>query len=97
MQYMLCRNRVKDFEAWQSVFSRHTEAHAKAGLTLVRIWRALEDPNNVFFLFEMASRKKAEGFIRDPEAAKAGQASGVLDGEYHFVEDAGGYRKSTPR
>ena len=27
----------------------------------------------------------------DPEAAKAGEASGVLNGEYHFVEDAGAY------
>ena len=35
--------------------------------------------------------EKAQEFISNPEAAKAGEASGVLDGEYHFVEDAGGY------
>jgi hypothetical protein len=47
--------------------------------------------NNVFFLFEVASIEKARQFIGDPEAAKAAEASGVIDGEYHFVEDAGGY------
>ncbi len=34
----------------------------------------------------------ARKFIGNPEAKKAAEASGVLDGEYHFVEDAGGYR-----
>jgi hypothetical protein len=34
----------------------------------------------------------ARNSISNPEAAKAAEASGVIDGEYHFVEDAGGYR-----
>jgi hypothetical protein len=38
------------------------------------------------------SLEMARNFISNPEAAKAAAASGVLDGEYHFVEDAGGYR-----
>ena len=91
MTYMLCRNRVAGFSQWKSVFSSHAEAHQNAGLRLASIWRSLEEPNNVFFLFEVASIEKAQEFIRNPEAATAGQSSGVLDGEYHFVEDAGGY------
>jgi len=91
MTYMLCRNRVADFPRWKAVFASHAAAHRDAGLRLLHIWRSVEDPNNVFFLFEVASIEKAKEFISNPEAAKAGQASGVLDGEYHFVEDAGGY------
>jgi len=60
-------------------------------LRLVHLWRAVEDPNNVFFLFEVASVDRAKEFIGNPDAAKAGQASGVVDGEYYFIEDAGGY------
>jgi hypothetical protein len=88
---MLCRNRVADFEQWKTVFSSHAEAHYDAGLRLVNIWRSIEEPNNVFFLFEIASTEKALEFINNPEAARAGEASGVIDGEYHFVEDAGRY------
>lgn len=51
----------------------------------------VDEPNNVFFLFEVASMDKAREFISNPEAAKAGETSGVLDGEYHFVEEVGGY------
>jgi hypothetical protein len=91
MIYMLCRNRVADFSRWNAVFASHEAAHQEAGLRLVHIWRSVEEPNNVFFLFEVASMEKAREFIGDPEAAKAGEASGVIDGEYHFLGDAGGY------
>jgi hypothetical protein len=91
MSYLLCRNCVADFARWKAIFDSHQAAHRNAGLRLVRLWRSLEDPGNVFFLFEVASVEKAREFIGTPEAAKAGEASGVLDGEYHFVEDIGGY------
>jgi hypothetical protein len=91
MTYMLCRNRVADFARWKAVFASHAEAHREAGLKLIKVWRALDDPNNVFFVFEVASLEKAKAFISNPEAAKAGEASGVLDGEYHFLEEAGRY------
>jgi len=91
MTYMLCRNRVADYLRWKAVFASHAAAHRDAGLSLVTVWRGVEDPNNVFFLFEVASIEKARKFISNPQAAKAGESSGVLDGDYHFLEDAGGY------
>jgi hypothetical protein len=91
MTYMLCRNRVLDFSRWLAVFASHRAAHQKAGLRLVHLWRGVEQPDHVFFLFEVASIDKAREFIRDPDAAKAAEASGVIDGEYHFLGDAGGY------
>jgi len=91
MTYLLCRNRVEEFAKWKEVFASHAQAHRDADLHLVKIWSALDDPNNVFFLFEVGSLEKAKTFISNPEAAKAGQYSGVIDGEYHFVEDAGRY------
>jgi len=92
MTYMLCRNQVADFTEWKAVFASHEAAHLEAGLRLIGIRREVGKPNNVFFAFEVVSMEKARKFINDPEAAKAATASGVIDGEYHFVEDAGGYR-----
>jgi hypothetical protein len=91
MTYMLCRNRVANFARWRDIFASHAGAHRDAGLRLVGTWRSVEDPNNVFFMFEVASMDKALEFISHPEAAKAGYAAGVVDGEYHFLEDASGY------
>ena len=91
MVVMLCRNRVADFAKWKAVFASHASAHREAGLRLMNLWRGLEDPNNVFFLFEVTSLDKARAFISNPAAAEAGKASGVLDGEYHFLESGEGY------
>jgi len=89
MSYMLCRNRVADFARWRKVFASHEAAHLEAGLRLR--WLAVEQANNVFFMFEVTSMEKAQKFISNPDAPKSAKASGMLDGEYHFVEDAGGY------
>jgi len=82
---------VADYAQWNAVFASHAGAHLDAGLRLVQIWRTVEEPDNVFFMFEVTSMDKARKFISDPDAAEAGKASGVLDGEYHFIEDAGRY------
>lgn len=91
MTFLLCRNRVEDFATWKAVFDSHAAAHRDAGLRLVNVWCAVEEPNNIFFVFEVASMAQAREFIENPDAAKAGAASGVIDGEYHFVESAPGY------
>ncbi|MFH1175791.1 MAG: hypothetical protein V1750_00170 [Acidobacteriota bacterium] len=91
MLVMLCRNRVADYSKWKFVFDSHAEAHRNAGLHLRDVWRDTAEPNNVFFLFEVASFERAQSFIGDPAAAEAGQASGVLDGEYNFLESSPGY------
>jgi hypothetical protein len=80
---------VVDFEKWKAVFDAHGEAQGDTGLRLINMWRCVEEPNNVFFMFEVSSMDKAREFITSPEAAKAGEVSGVVDGECHFIEEAG--------
>lgn len=84
---MLARNRVSDFDRWKEVFDSQDERAQAAGLNLVHLWRSMDDPNNVFFLFEVADIDRAEEFLHAPESAEAGRVSGVLDGEYHFLQD----------
>jgi len=91
MLVMLCRNRVADFSKWKAVFDSHAPAHRAAGLQLRDLWRATMEPNNAFILFEVTSLERARAFISDLAAAEAGRMSGVLDGEYHFLETSAGY------
>jgi hypothetical protein len=91
MTNLLCRNRVSDFSQWRALFTSHAQAHWDAGLQLRALWRAVEDPNNVFFLFEVSDEGRARAFISNPAAAEAAAASGVIEGEYHFLESVAGY------
>ena len=86
MLVMLCRNRVEDYDKWKSIFDSHASAQRDAGIELIHLWRDTEDPNNVFFMFRVTDLHKAEAFISTPEASEVGKASGVLDGECHFLE-----------
>lgn len=83
---LLCRNLVEDYSKWKSVFDSHASAHREAGLLLQDLWRSVENPNNVFFLFEVKDMDKAGEFMSDPDSAEAGKVSGVLEGEYYFLE-----------
>ena len=87
---MLCRNRVTDFEVWWTVFESHKADHQAAGLHLETLWQGADDPNEVFFLFRVDDRNKAQEFLDAPASAQAGKDAGVLDGEYFFVEEASG-------
>ena len=91
MNFLLCRNRVADFEQWRAVFTSHAQAHREAGLELVNFWRGADEPDNVFFVFRVTEMAKARAFIGNAPAAEAAKVSGVLDAEYHFVEGADAY------
>ena len=88
---MLCRNKVRDFDKWLEIFSSHKAAHAEAGLILEHLWQASDDPNNIFYLFRVEDIAKARAFLSAPDASEAAGTSGVIEGEFHFVERADGY------
>lgn len=88
MIYMLCRNRVTNFEQWNQVFEAHTEAHREAGLHLIHLWREHEDPSQVYFLFEIESIARAQAFLASPQAPEDRARAGVLEGvEVHYLDD----------
>lgn len=91
MSYLLCRNRVAEFFRWKAVFDSHASSHREAGMHLVNVWRAIDEPNDVFFLFEIDSIEAAKEFMAQPIAEEGRVSSGALDGEFHFLEAVGGY------
>ncbi|MBI9052643.1 MAG: hypothetical protein JEY96_02430 [Bacteroidales bacterium] len=86
MIYMLCRNLVKDFTKWKAIFDSQLSLQEDSGLILKDLWTELDNVNNVFFIFEVTNMQKAKELINDPESAKVGERSGVIDGECHFIE-----------
>ena len=85
MLHLLCRNKVKDYDYWKGGFDAERVAQERAGLALVSLWRSADDPNEVFFLFSVADRTKAEQFIHSSDAAATARKYGVLAGAFWFV------------
>ena len=88
MIVMLCRNRVEDFQKWRRIFDSNTQAALQAGLRLTHLWQNIDDPNDIFFLFEVADVERAQAFLNDPESEETGRRAGVIDGECYFLSGA---------
>src|SRR3970040_2388876 len=78
MQCMLCRNRVRDYEVWKRIFDSHASAHRAAGMNLVRLWRVVDESNNIFFLFEISDIERAKLYVSMPDSERR-EAGSVLD------------------
>lgn len=78
MTYMMIRHKVADFSRWKRVFDSHLAAQQKSGLLAPRVFRNLDDPNEVVYFFEVTDIEKARGFISSPAVPEAKQQSGVI-------------------
>jgi hypothetical protein len=91
MNYMLCRNRVRNFDRWKGVFDSHADAHRAAGLKLVHLWYELNSPRNIFFLFEVEDIERARAFLASADATASERESGLIEGDYRFFSQTLGY------
>jgi hypothetical protein len=92
MIQMLCRNQVKNYAKWRKIFNADANAHRAAGLILRNVWRERKSSNTVYFAFDVTNMRKAKAFINAPDAKEQAKRSGVVDGEYHFLESASLYK-----
>ena len=79
MHHLFCRNKVADFAQWKEVFDSHAQAQREAGLHVKHVWRGLDDPQEVFMLFEVTDLDKARAFVTAPKVPKAQQQAGVVE------------------
>ena len=85
MTRMICWNEVKDFEAWKAAFDADAQTHRAAGLTLEGLWRDIDDPDEVIFIFQVSDLEKARAFVTAPAVLEKAHRSGVTDGSIWFV------------
>jgi len=91
MNYMMCRNRVRNFDQWKRVFDNRADAHRAAGLKLVHLWYELNSPRNVFFLFEVQDLERARAFLNGSDAIASERESGLIEGDVRLFSESLGY------
>jgi len=86
MVYMHCSIRVADFAAWQTKMYSDRDSQLQAGLTLIQLWRSLDDPNRAFMLLEVQDKETARQHLNPDEVRRSSDAAGVLEFQWCFVE-----------
>ena len=51
---LLAHLKVADYESWRRTFDDDAETRGNAGLTLLQLWRQVDDPNRVWMLYEVS-------------------------------------------
>jgi len=83
---------VKDYTKCRKIFDADATAHKDAGLILKYIGREKNKGSTIFFIFDVIELAIAKAFISAPDAKEQAARSGVLGGDYHFLESADVYQ-----
>ena len=85
--HLLVRHKVADFIRWRETFESHKEAQREAGMELERLWRDLDDPDDVVLLFEVEDLDKAREFVHSSDIPDAYNGVEVVDEpDIYFLE-----------
>jgi antibiotic biosynthesis monooxygenase (ABM) superfamily enzyme len=89
MAYMLVRHKVKDFDAWKSVFDSVADLRRKKGEQSYRILRDGNGSNELFALFTWDTIDNARKYASSPELRAAMERAGVVGKpDIYFLEEA---------
>jgi len=75
---IMVQHRVRDYEAWKSVFDEHRAVRTRHGATGHELYRGLEDPSEITVVNHFPSKEQAEAFAADPSLKEAMERGGVV-------------------
>ncbi len=88
MAHLLVHSTVEGYAKWKSVFDAHSAMRKTAGSKRGRHFRSVDDPNEVWVLFEWDDIEKARAFGGSAELREAMQEAPAVGGpEIHFLEE----------
>jgi hypothetical protein len=59
MTIVIIHHMVKDYSAWRPVYDAHAQSRVSAGITNGRVFRGVEDPNDIMLVFDVGDVAKA--------------------------------------
>jgi heme-degrading monooxygenase HmoA len=75
---VIVQHKVRDYDAWKSVFDEHGDVRRRHGATGHELYRSLQDPNEVTVVNHFPSKEQAEAFAADPSLKEAMERGGVI-------------------
>jgi len=76
---VMVRHKVRDFDAWRTLFYADAKRQRDATCTRVYLTRNRHDKNEVVIIFECEDLDKAKNTFSDPSLAELMRKAGVVD------------------
>jgi heme-degrading monooxygenase HmoA len=94
MAHILVHHKVEDYTNWKTFFDEHSSFRDQHGSQGGKIFRSVNDPNEIFILFEWDNLQNAQKFTQSDELKEIMQKAGVVGmPEIHFVEETASTEK----
>jgi heme-degrading monooxygenase HmoA len=88
MVNILIRHKVKDYDKWKPVFDEHQAFRKAGGEKEARLFRNIDDPNEITILQKWDTIEKARKFTESSDLKKAMQKAGVAGKpDIYFIEE----------
>lgn len=85
----IVQHRVRDFDAWLPVFKEHRPVREQYGCRSHRVYRGLDEPNEITIVLDFPTRERAEAFYKEPSLREALERGGVVsEPRATFVDEA---------
>jgi quinol monooxygenase YgiN len=96
MIHVFVRHHVADYVRWKEAFDSHLNLRKDAGETAAMLYQSVEDPRDLYLLFEFESIQHARKYMSSDELRKAMAEAGVQGTpEIKFLEPAATMRRSS--
>ena len=76
--HIIGKFQVDNLDEWKKVIESDKKAHQEAGLRFSKVWKNVDNPKQIFFLFEVEDLNIAKSFLQkagalDPEKQAKGE------------------------
>jgi hypothetical protein len=78
MATVILSHRVKDYAKWRPVFDADNGRREIAGMRNVRVYRAQDDPNNIYIQADVDDPSILSKMLDDPELRQKMEEGGVV-------------------
>jgi hypothetical protein len=86
MALMVIHHEVRDYAEWRPAFDAHESNRVGAGITNGRVYRKVEDPDDLVILLDVADVAKARAWASGEDLKAVMQKAGVLGAPViHFI------------
>ncbi len=93
MPHMLVHHKVRDFGKWRPFFEGHESARIAGGSKSGQLFQNIEDPTDVFVLYEWDSAEKARKFSTSDDLKKTMEQAGVVGVPHiHILKEVQKYK-----
>lgn len=89
MIHAMVRQNVKDYDKWKKIFDEDGVNRKTASSKGGQVFRALDDPNNVFVMLDFDDLDKAKKFIDSDGLKEAMKKAGVVGKPDVYLMDEG--------